>query len=129
MSAPRPNGGATSSKPKNPGPQPVGPDKIYPPPGEIRAKAGGDTEGFYRRATVTAPTLATKPLMFQITTGRGRELEWPTSTGGHELDIRKDDTRDNDHLAMGARYRLWFERPVGSPETTPYVLDMVTATS
>ena len=116
MSAPLPDSGATSSKPKNPGPQPVGPfgAKTYPKPKEFHP----DKEVVQRVGTVT--NVASRPWAFRVTTGGDGRLEFPTEKADHELNIKKDAVRDNGFLAVGKRYTVSFSRPVGSSDYTPY---------
>lgn len=119
MSAPRPNGGATSSKPKNPGPQPVGQfgPKTYPKP--TRTFPGLGAETVARVGTVTK--VVSRPWAFQVTSGGDGHLEYPTERAEHELDVPKGDLSPT----LGQQYWVFFRRPLGSSDLTPYVFDAV----
>ena len=116
MTTPRPDkGGVTLNKPKNSGPQPVGAsgDKTYP--AATAFTPGSDNERIERTGTVT--NTSSRPSMFRVSTGRGGFREWPTSIGGHDLDIKKDAASN---VVEGQQYKIHFERPRGSSAGTPY---------
>ena len=116
MSAPKPSGGTTSSKPKNPGPQPVGEfgPKTYPRHEATR----GDKECVRRVGTVTQVT--SRPGMFQVTTGGEGRREFPTAMATHELNIPKGNGFDTSTLAVDKQYWIYFGRPKHSSDLIPY---------
>ena len=113
MSAPKPSGGTTSSKAKNPGPQPVGANgpKTYPEASGNR----GDKEAVSRVGIVTQ--LKSKPNNFRVTAGGGDNSPFPIATATTELDILNSYGRN---LAVGQKYTISFQRPKGSLSTIPY---------
>ena len=122
MSAPKPSGGTTSSKAKNPGPQPVpqfGP-KTYPTPTEPGSPG---KEAVRRVGTVTQVT--SRPGMFRVFTGGDGRREFPTTMATHDLDIPKGQGFDQSTLTVGRQYWVYFKRPVNSSDFTPYVFDRV----
>ena len=115
MSAPSPDGGASSSKSEDPGTSTNGNTKIYP------KRKGLYQDHDYLDVMATVFKYEPETLNFHIRIAADSAVsEWPTEEGGNELELGWVGMRDEGHCAVGAKYRVRFRRYPNSRETVPY---------
>ena len=119
MSAPRSNAGASSSRSENPDPQTNEVAKTYPKPLEETDKKV-TLEWVERYGIVTSTDIEIRPRMFKLEPTGTDQSEWPLEKGPRKIHVQPSSILGSGVLAEGKVYKIYFQRPKGSPDTTPY---------